>query len=71
MSSPNGCTGIPWRTRFEDCCDQHDVAYEQGSSRRDADWILRRCITVKGMPVRAWIVWFAVRLVGWYFWRRS
>ncbi len=34
---PNGCTGIPWKTSFEHCCDQHDLAYEQSGSKREAD----------------------------------
>lgn len=70
MSAPNGCTGIPWTTRFEDCCDRHDIAYALGYSRADADWILRECIKDKGMPVRAWVVWLAVRCLGWMFWKK-
>lgn len=69
-SPPNGCTGIPWLTSYEECCDQHDIAYAVGWSRSDADWILRECIKDKGMPIRAWIVWTAVRCVGWWFWKR-
>ena len=70
MSSarPNGCTGIPWRTSFEECCDQHDIAYSEGGSKLDADWVLRRCIRAQGRPVMAWVVWLAVSTVGWLYW---
>ncbi len=53
------------------CCDEHDLAYEEGGSRRDralADKRFRQCIRASGRPVRAWIFWLAVRLFGRTFW---
>ncbi|WP_319543146.1 hypothetical protein [uncultured Pseudodesulfovibrio sp.] len=68
-SRPDGCTGIPWITPYEDCCDQHDLAYEQEQSKVAADWVLRRCIRAAGYPVRAWLVWIGLNTVGWpYYW---
>ncbi|BCS89956.1 RuvA C-terminal domain-containing protein [Pseudodesulfovibrio sediminis] len=69
--STNGCTGLPWRTSFEGCCNQHDIAYALGYSRSDADWILRECIKDQGKPVVAWIVWATVRTFGWCFWNKE
>ena len=73
---PDGCTGIPWKTPYEGCCDQHDLAYEQeledGSASRKAkiaaDWVLRQCIRVAGYPVRAWLVWIGLNTLGWPYW---
>jgi hypothetical protein len=72
----DGCTGIPWTTPYEQCCDQHDLAYEQeledGQSdwhaKVSADWVLRQCIRAAGYPVRAWLVWLGLMTVGWPYW---
>ena len=71
----DGCTGIPWRTPYEHCCDQHDLAYEleleNGAPWRAklaADWVLRRCIRAAGDPFQAWFVWLALVTVGWGYW---
>ena len=64
---PNGCTGIPWKTPYEGCCDQHDLAYEQGG-KVEADWVLRQCIRAAGYPVQAWLIWGVLSTVGWLYW---
>ena len=68
LARPDGCTGIPWRTSFEECCDQHDIAYIEGGSKIEADWVLRQCIRASGRPVAAWVVWGFVSTLGWLFW---
>ena len=67
---------------FTGCCDEHDLFYEQGGSRKDrcfADQILRRCIAAnlkrrkRNGWVRLhvpWVFWAAVRLGGWYYWTK-
>ena len=60
---------------FVYCCNEHDLAYEEGGTERDrrlADKRLRRCIADSGRWWRrivAWVVWFAVRLFGKRHWR--
>ena len=61
-------TPPPW----EGCCDQHDLAYEQGGDdavRAWADALLRDCMIRQGYPVRAWAYWAAVRLFGGRYWK--
>ena len=59
----------PW----EKCCDEHDLAYEQGgddATRAWADALLRDCMIRLGYPVRAWAYWTAVRLFGASHWAK-
>lgn len=79
MSCPrttNGCSGgVSWFYRiilgsppcWEYCCDEHDLAYDEGGTAKDrslADRRLRDCLGMAGYPVRGWIYWVAVRLFG-------
>ena len=79
-SAINGCSGgvsLLYRrllrrdAPFEYCCDEHDLAYEEGGGvldRRKADRRFRDCLLDSGRPVRAWLFWGAVRLCGWWPW---
>lgn len=81
--APDGCSGgVSWiyrrflrrDTPFEYCCDEHDLAYEEGGARRDrriADRRFRGCMIDSGRKVRAWLFWAAVRLLGWRYWHRQ
>jgi hypothetical protein len=43
----DGCTGIPFKTKFEDCCNLHDMLYGIGGSEADrqaADLLLAQCV---------------------------
>lgn len=76
----NGCSGgVSWFYRTflgrdigcRYCCDEHDLAYDEGGSHKDralADRRFRVCIKESGRPVRAWLFWAAVRLGGWMYW---
>ena len=53
--------------QWEDCCSTHDYAYWKGGSsldRKNADIALRECVTNKGHPFWAWIIWIGVRIGG-------
>lgn len=77
---PDGCSGGVsrlWRLvtgnrpPFEWCCDEHDLAYDEGGNpddRRLADRRLRECVAMSGHPVVAWIMWIGVRIGSWPFW---
>lgn len=81
--SADGCSGgVTWfYNRFlgrdigcRYCCDEHDLAYEEGGGRVDralADRRFRQCIRESGRPVRAVLFWLAVRLFGWRYWNWS
>ena len=63
-------TPPPW----EGCCDEHDLAYEQGGAaevRKWADGLMRDCMTRMGYPVRAAVYYRAVRALGWFFWGKG
>jgi hypothetical protein len=76
----NGCSGgvsKAWRIvtgkrpPFEWCCDEHDLAYDEGGTsadRRLADKRLRECVAWAGYPRFAWVVWLGARAGGWMFW---
>ena len=76
----DGCSGgVTWFYRTflgrdigcRYCCDEHDLAYEEGGSatdRRLADKRFRICVKESGRSVRAWIFWGAVRLFAAPFW---
>ncbi len=80
---PNGCSGgISWfyghtlkrDVPFLYCCDEHDLAYEEGGDSRDralADRRFRDCLQESGRPFRAWLFWLAVRLMGWLYWAKQ
>jgi hypothetical protein len=80
---PDGCSGgisKAWKLAtgtaplFEWCCDEHDLAYDEGGTaadRRRADLRLRECAAGHGCPRLAWLMWVAVRLCGWMFWERT
>ena len=80
---PDGCSGgVSWFYRTllgQDigcryCCDEHDLAYEEGGGRRDralADRRFRDCVRGSGRPVLAWVFWAAVRLGGWWWWAHA
>lgn len=56
---------------FNSCCDEHDLAYEQGGTaevRKWADGLMRDCMTRMGFKTRANIYYVAVRTFGWLFW---
>ena len=91
----NGCSGgLSWLHKklfgraiaCTYCCDEHDVAYEEGSTEKDrkiADTRLRLCTQTAGSfkgwrgPFRrvwrfilSWILYAAVRLFGRRYWAR-
>ena len=67
-----GCTGVSWiyhlrgkKAPGEICCDEHDLAYEQGGSlafKRKMDRKLYRCLRAHGYPVWAGVAWAVVAL---------
>jgi hypothetical protein len=66
------CTN--WRSAPEDvdgCCHQHDRDYGINGTvtRAQADRSLRECIAANGHPFIAWLVWVAVRCVGWLYYQ--
>lgn len=77
---PDGCSGgisRIWRLAagkrptFEWCCDEHDLAYDEGGGpedRRLADQRFRDCVAESGHPWAARGMWAFVRLFGWMFW---
>lgn len=85
MMGSNGCGGAGEISRFwretlgtpppwEGCCDEHDLAYDQGGPatwRAWADRLLRDCMIRRGYPVRAWLYWAAVRCFGCGHWRQA
>ena len=76
----NGCSGgVTWFYKTflgrdigcRYCCDEHDMAYEEGGDWQDrlhADNRFFRCIWESGRQVRATLFWCAVRMGGWLFW---
>ena len=79
----DGCSGgVSWFYRkflrrevsFLYCCDEHDLAYEEGGSKDDrrlADRRFRECMKESGRPFKAWLFWVFVRAGGWLFWERE
>lgn len=66
--STDGCSKAP-EFDFLDCCLEHDFRYKYAyGTRKRADKYLRECIKKQGHPVKAWIYWSAVRLLGWRSW---
>ena len=76
---PNGCGvtgGISklWRLvtgqypPFEECCLEHDLAYEQAPNASDRLWAdshFLRCMTVNGWPKLGAIFFIGIRAFGW------
>lgn len=64
------CTGIPEgvpqnRSAWKNCCLTHDMFFWAGGDKADrdeADLGLRQCVTDKGYPKIAWVIYQAVRL---------
>ena len=84
----SGCTGLSWvwhlfgsKLPAEDCCDEHDVAYDEGGTLRDKtlrDLTLAECIHKshedKAVGAIAGIgAWLAVTLFpySYYVWFRK
>ena len=61
------CTFFPEGNWGPDCCGLHDKHYSKGSkvTRSDADRALRKCVTEKGHPFIAKIMYAGVRFLGW------
>lgn len=62
----DGCSCWPDSDWLE-CCIEHDLAYWMGGTRherKEADRKLRDCISQKGYPVIAIIMYFGVRVGG-------
>lgn len=70
----DGCTAWP-EGDWEDCCNDHDQAYRSGKPtfrfRRRADLHLLHCVTRKGYPVLAVLMFFGVRGFGWIPWHAN
>ena len=52
----NGCNFFPWKTKFEDCCDMHDILYDIGGNeadRRVADQLLAECVAQRTGSLKA------------------
>lgn len=76
----NGCSGgVTWFYKTflgrdigcRYCCDEHDLAYEEGGSWRDrlrADNRFFVCIWESGRRLRAVLFWATVRVGGWFYW---
>lgn len=66
------CTGIP-DAGIAACCHQHDRDYGiRGTvTRAEADRRLRQCIAGNGHPLRAWLIWAGLRLVGGWWWKQK
>lgn len=66
------CTGAEgFNHETQSCCERHDEAYASTSymSRRDADLHLMICVARRGMPYRAMLLYIAVRMFGWLFYK--
>ena len=69
---PRYCTGSPnFERDTQTCCEQHDKDYSKTSTtpRLEADKKLRACVEKNGTPVRAAVMYYAVRLFGWMFYK--
>ena len=67
----DGCTLFPdsaaWGEEWTSCCYDHDFAYWKGGCKEErliADKALRDCVTAKGHPYIAKLMYWAVRLFG-------
>lgn len=67
------CSGIPrMKTQVETCCQAHDKAYGKNGTgtRAEADLALWNCLR-PDRPKFGYVVYLAVRLFGWIFWRKK
>jgi len=68
----DGCSGFPDGTpsnptRWQHCCDTHDVAYWHGGTqpeRRKADQVFEACVAAAANPFLAFIMHTGVRIFG-------
>lgn len=64
----DGCSFIRFKTKFEDCCDLHDMLYDRGGNEADrkaADDLLAECVAQRtGNLKSAQMVYDAVRTWG-------
>ena len=57
----------PWKG----CCVSHDRWYWAGGSkekRLHADMALRKCVSNRGWPIMAWVMYVGVRIFGGPYW---
>ena len=62
----DGCSCWP-DSGWVECCIKHDVVYWMGGTRgqrKQADLELKRCVSEKGHPVIAQMMYFGVRIGG-------
>ena len=53
------------------CCETHDISYYLGNvSRAEADRQLLECVKQRGGWFMAQAMYLAVRMFGWYAWRK-
>ena len=68
----DGCTKWPDIQEWQECCCQHDRAYQFGKywgmSRARADKELRDCVRRQGYWVAAQMMYIGVRLFGARYW---
>ena len=69
----DGCTlwldgwgEISWRH----CCDVHDIAYEVGAPKFEADLALAHCVASAGAAPMGLVMLFGLSVLGWLFYRR-
>ena len=53
------------------CCLEHDVSYEIGANRFEADWNLFLCVAETGNPLVGSIMLIGVVLFGWIFYKKK
>lgn len=57
-------------TSWRHCCDVHDIAYEIGAPKIEADLALAQCVASAGAGPMALIMLLGVTAFGWLFWRK-
>ena len=51
------------------CCYWHDKAYKEGTgTRAEADREFLKCALDRGLNLKAYVMYAALRLGGWYRW---
>lgn len=51
--------------RWHDCCMEHDYDYIDGENKWKADGKLWLCVTKRGHPITASLMWLGVTIGGW------
>lgn len=64
---PDNLFEIDWST----CCKVHDIAYEFGLPRLDADWQLGLCVANLGAPIMGALMTVGVFIFGWVAYARA